>query len=155
MHKKSLFITIILMLVSSLLFSQTVPGKYATWSFQTRKISGNTWEISMTAIINGNYHIYAQKAGVDAAPSTVITISPNPLIVIDGSAKEKGDLIKKYESAWPGTVCYYEKSVEFVQLIRLKAKAKTSFKGNIEYVLCNDSRCLPTASVPFNIEIGG
>ena len=53
-----------------------------------------------------------------------------------------------------GTVFYYEKTVEFILVVRLKAKAKTNFKGNVEYVLCNDSRCLPPASVPFNLEIG-
>jgi thiol:disulfide interchange protein DsbD len=155
MQKKIYFLLLLMIHVFTFSFSQTFPGKYVTWSFQSKKISADKWEIAMTANINGNYHMYSQKAGVEAAPATVISISPNPLILVDGSAKEKGELIKKFESAWPGTVHYYEKSVEFVQVIKVKAKAKTTFKGNIEYVLCNDARCLPTASVPFNIEVGG
>jgi thiol:disulfide interchange protein DsbD len=152
---KQLFLTVFAIFAAYNIIAQTGSAKQVKWAFTSKKVAENTFEVRMTANIMGNYHMYAQQAGAEGPIPTSFTFSPNPLVSFDGKVKEQGKLIKKYESAWPGTVNYYEKKVDFVQIIKLKGKVKTSLSGKVEFVVCNDSECLPPSEVEFKIAAGG
>ncbi len=113
------------------------------------------YEVSITATIAGNFHLYAQDAGVDGPVPTKITFTPNPLLTAEGKVKETGKKITKVEEVWGGKVNFYEKTVTFTQVVNAKSKAKTSLNGKIEFMVCNDEVCLPPAEVPFKIAVGG
>jgi Disulphide bond corrector protein DsbC len=152
---KQLFITAFAIITAFTVYAQSGSAKQVKWTFTSKKIAENTFEIRMTANIMGNYHMYAQQAGAEGPIPTSFTFSPNPLVTFDGKVKEQGKLIKKYESAWPGTVNYYEKKVDFVQVIKLKGKVKTNLSGKVEFIVCNDNECLPPSEVEFKIAAGG
>ncbi len=152
---KQLFITAFAIFTAFTVYAQSGSAKQVKWTFTSKKIAENTYELKMTANIQGNYHMYAQQAGAEGPIPTSFTFSPNPLITFDGKVKEQGKMIKKYESAWPGTVNYYEKKVDFVQVIKLKGKVKTNLSGNVEFIVCNDQECLPPSKVEFKIAAGG
>lgn len=130
-------------------------SKQVKWTFSSKKIADKTYEVHMTANINGNYHLYAQNAGVEGPLPTAFAFTKNPLLIVDGKPKEVGKLIKKYESAWSGNVNYYEKTVNFVQVVKVKSSAKTNLAGKVEFMVCDDELCLPPAEVEFSVSIGG
>ena len=109
----------------------------------------------MTANIAGNYHLYAQNPGVEGPVPTNFNFVKNPLIILDGKVKESGQLVKKYESAWDGQVNYFKNEVNFIQVVRLKANVKTNLAGKVEFMVCDDSKCLPPSDVEFKVNIGG
>ncbi len=74
---------------------------------------------------------------------------------MDGKVKEVGKVVKKKEEVWGGDVNYYEKTVDFVQVVKLKSNVKTNLAGSVEFMVCNDSQCLPPATVEFKVPIGG
>ncbi|HRP31453.1 MAG TPA: protein-disulfide reductase DsbD family protein [Agriterribacter sp.] len=137
------------------LLAQGGSAKMVNWSFASKKIADNTYEIRFTADINGKYHMYAQDAGVEGPVPTLFTFTRNPLVDINGKVKESGKMIKKLEEVWGGNVNYYENKVEFVQLVKLKKKIKTQIGGSVEFMVCDDKECLPPAEVPFKITVGG
>src|SRR5450631_3754270 len=94
-------------------------SKEVSWSYTTKKIADKTYEVHMTAVIGGDYHLYAQDAGGDGPIPTAFTFVKNPLLITDGKVKEVGKMIKKFESAWSHNVNYYENSVDFVQVVKL------------------------------------
>ena len=130
-------------------------SKQVKWAFSSKKIADKTYEVHMTATINGDYHLYAQNAGVEGPLPTAFAFTKNPLLVLDGNVKETGKLVKKYESAWSGNVNYYEKSVNFIQTVKVKGNAKTNLAGKVEFMVCNDNLCLPPGEVEFSVNIGG
>lgn len=141
-------------------FAQLKPGIQATgsatavnWVFSSKKITGNTYEVKMIASINGKYHIYAQNPGVEGPVATTISFTKNPVVTLDGKIKETGKMIQKHEAAWDGKVNFFEKTVEYTQLVKVKSP-KTTLLGNIEFMVCDDKECLPPATVPFSIKIG-
>jgi thiol:disulfide interchange protein DsbD len=69
--------------------------------------------------------------------------------------KENGKLIKKFESIWGGSVSYFEKTVDFVQVVKLKANVKTNLAGKVEFMVCDDQQCLPPSDVEIKVSIGG
>jgi hypothetical protein len=50
-------------------------------------------------------------------------------------------------------VKYYSDKVEFTQTIIVKGKAKTNVSGTVEYMVCNDERCLPPNVKSFDIKL--
>ena len=50
---------------------------------------------------------------------------------------------------------YYEKTVNFVQVVKVKSSAKTNLAGKVEFMVCDDELCLPPAEVEFSVSIGG
>jgi len=135
--------------------AQSGSAKQVKWNFSSRKIAENTYELKISANITGNYHMYAQQAGAEGPVATTFHFNANPLVSLNGKVKENGKMIKKFESAWDATVNYYEKTVDFVQVVTLKGKVKTLVNGKVEFMVCNDSECLPPAAVDFKIQVGG
>jgi thiol:disulfide interchange protein DsbD len=125
------------------------------WNFSSKKVSDNTYEIHMTATVNGDWHLYAQEVGVDGPVPTTFKFTRNPLLVLDNKIKEVGNLVKKKEEVWGGVVKYYENKVNFIQVVKLKGNIKTNVAGKVEFMVCNDSQCLPPSTVDFKVNIGG
>ena len=130
-------------------------SKQVNWTYSSKKIADKTYEIHMTAVIGGNYHMYAQDAGGDGPIPTTFTFTKSPLLALDGAVKENGQLVKKFESAWSHDVKYYERTVDFVQVVKLKSNVKTALAGKVEFMVCNDHECLPPADVDIKVNIGG
>ena len=129
--------------------------KQVKWNYSVKKIGDKTYEVHMTASIGGNYHLYAQNVGVEGPVPTTFSFTKNPLILLDGKVKENGKQIKKYESIWGGSVSYFERTVDFVQVVKLKANVKTNLAGKVEFMVCDDKQCLPPSDVDIKVSIGG
>jgi hypothetical protein len=125
------------------------------WTNTVKKIAEKTYEVHMTAEIGGDYHLYAQNVGGDGPIPTTFTFTKSPLFSLEGPVKEEGKLIKKFESAWSHDVRYYERTVDFIQVIKLKGNVKTNLAGKVEFMVCNDKQCLPPADVDIKVNIGG
>lgn len=80
-----------------------------------KKIADKTYEVHLTATLNGDWHIYSQNVGVDGPIPTTFTFTKNPLLAFDGKPGEVGKMVKKNEEVWGGEVRYYENKVDFVQ----------------------------------------
>jgi hypothetical protein len=124
------------------------------WTYSAKKIADKTYEVHMTAAVDGNYHIYAQNAG-DGPLSTTFTFTKNPLLAADGKPREVGKMVKKFEEAFKSEVRYYEKTVDFVQVVKLKSNVKTNLTGKVEFMVCDDHQCLPPSDVDIKVNIGG
>jgi len=143
--------------VLALLFATSVFGqsnKQVQWSFNSKKIAENTYEIHMTATVNDDWHLYAQNVGVEGPVPTSFSFTKNPLLILDKKVKEDGNLVKKKEEVWKGVVNYYENKVNFIQVVKVKGNVKTNLAGKVEFMVCNDSRCLPPSTVDFKVNIG-
>ncbi len=149
---KKTWLIILSAIVSFSAWSQS--SKQVQWTYSAKKIADKTYEVHMTATITGDYHLYAQE-NEEGPVATSFTFVKSPLFSLDGKVKESGKMVKKFESAWNHDVRYYEKTVDFVQVVKLKSDVKTSLAGKVEFMVCNDRQCLPPADVDIKVAIGG
>ncbi len=125
-----------------------------TWSFTSKKLADNAYEICMTATIEKKWHLFSQTQPDDAVASpTAFTITNNPLIELVGKIKEVGKLEKFHDKELDISAYQYSEKVEFIQTIKLKGKVKTSFNGSVEYQTCDDKKCLPPKTVNFKVAL--
>lgn len=124
------------------------------WSYTAKKISDKVFDVYITATLDNKWHIYAQDAGEGPEP-TSLSFSKNPLINLDGKVKEEGKLEKEYDKNFGSTLKFYSKKVSFVQRVKLKSPVATVLKGSVNYMVCNDSKCLPPKEIPFAVKVAG
>ena len=84
---------------------------------------------------------------------TSVTFNANPLITTQGSAKENGKLEKRNEPIFGVDVMQYSNTVSFVQTLKLKSTVKTAVTGSVEFMVCNDTQCLPPKTEKFSIPL--
>ena len=122
------------------------------WSFNAIKTADKQYDIVLTATVDAPWHIYSQFATKGPIPTTVI-IKPNPLVKLSGKTKEIGKLEKNYDKNFGAIIGTFAGKVDFKQAIILKAATKTMVSGTIEYMVCNDEKCLPPVTIPFEVSI--
>ena len=150
---KHLFTLLSVLMITTVVSAQS--AKQVKWTYTAKKVADKAYEVHLTATMNGNWHIYAQNVGVEGPIPTTFTFIKNPLLTLDGKPKEVGKMIKKKEEVWGGVVNYYEKSVNFIQIVKIKGNVKTNIVGKVEFIVCNDNTCLPPSEVEFNVSVGG
>lgn len=124
------------------------------WSYTAKKISDKVFDVYVTATLENKWHIYAQDAGEGPEP-TSLSFGKNPLLKFDGKVKEEGKLEKEYDKNFNSTLKFYSNKVSFVQRVKLKSAVATVIKGSVNYMVCNDRKCLPPKEIPFIVKITG
>jgi len=140
-----------LLLFSNLLFAQI--QNPVEWSATSKKISDKTYEVHITATIDNGWHIYSQTTPDGGPIPTSITFTKNPLVIVEGKAKEVGKLEKHHEPLFGVDVKQFSKTVDFVQLVKLKAPVKTSMNVAVEFMVCNDKQCLPPSTRKLSVAL--
>ncbi|MEY4279371.1 MAG: hypothetical protein RL377_1375 [Bacteroidota bacterium] len=146
--KKIYFFLLVILMANSLSAQKLNPVK---WTFEAVKKSDKQYDIIFTANVDAPWHIYAQFPK-NPVP-TKISINKNALVQLSGKIKELGALEKHFDKNLGTEIAYYSNKVQFVQSAKLKVASKTKLTGEIEYMVCNDNRCLPSAKIPFEVVI--
>ncbi len=124
-----------------------------SWSFSAKKIADKTYEVHLTATIEKGWHIYSPGTPDGGPVPTTITFSKSPLLVINGTPREVGKLEQKHEPLFGVDVKQYSNKVDFVQIVIVKGAVNTAVKGSVEFMVCNDSQCLPPSSADFSVPL--
>lgn len=127
--------------------------KPVKWSYTAKKINPTTYEVHLTANIDGRWHIYSQTTPDGGPVPTSIKFNNNPLITFQGAAKEVGKLQQKHEPLFGVDVKQFGEKVDFVQTIKLKTPVKTNIAGSIEFMVCDDTQCLPPTTQKFSVAL--
>ena len=147
------FLVIAALFFGSYSFAQQLSP--VSWSFNSKKISDNTYEVQLVATIQQGWHLYSQNQPEDAiAQPTSFNFNKNPLLLFEGNVKEMGKLEKYRDVKLDVSANQYSQKVVFIQKVKLKGKAKTNVSGKLEYQTCDDKKCLPPKTIPFSVALG-
>ena len=145
-----IFATFILFIIYLTSHSQ-VKEDAIKWRFTAVKKSSGIYTVYCTADLMKPWHIYSQFTPDGGPLPTKISFSPNPLVTINSSVTEEGEQKIIHDRNFGVDVKYFSGKVSFVQTVKLKASVKTNLHGTVEYMICNDNKCLPPAKVNFDI----
>ena len=140
-----------LLLIANMLFAQI--QNPVSWTATAKKINDKTYEIHLTANIQNGWHVYSQTTPDGGPVPTSISFTKNPLLDFDGNAKEVGKMEQRHEPLFGVDVKQFSDKVDFVQIVKLKAKVKTSADVAVEFMVCNDKQCLPPTTKKFSVAL--
>ncbi|HUX85331.1 MAG TPA: protein-disulfide reductase DsbD domain-containing protein [Chitinophagaceae bacterium] len=142
------FLAVVLALSPLVLSAQILAPVH--WTYGLKKISGNEYAVHMKAQIDPGWHIYAQNAGTGPIPTSFKFDQKGVTLV--GKTQEDGKLVKHFDKSFNSELKYYEHSVDFVQLVRVKPGTK-AVNGSLEFMVCNDANCLPPKDIDFQVNL--
>lgn len=149
---KKLIFFLFLFCASFITWAQT--ANPVSWTFTSKKVSDNLYEVQLVANIQNGWHLYSQTQPKDAiAIPTSFSFNKNPLVELDGKVKETGKLEKFVDNDLGVSANQYSKVVVFSQRVKLKGKAKSNVGGNVTFQTCDDKKCLPPKTVNFNVAL--
>jgi DsbC/DsbD-like thiol-disulfide interchange protein len=122
------------------------------WSYAAKKLSNTEAVVFLKATIQDGWHIYSQNLKDGGPIKTSFTFLPSKEYGLVGKTSEPAPATK-YEDAFKMNVSYFEKSVIFQQKIKLKSPNASVVKGKLEYMTCNDRKCLPPEDLDFSVPL--
>jgi len=144
-------IILILALVFSInVFSQNKnPIK---WSTTVVKISKYEVELIAIAIIDNDWHIYSQNVPENGPMPTIFVFRENNNYLKTGNTNE--DIGVTIDDPIFGMrIKYFEQKAEFTQRIKLKSQDAFKINAVVEFMICNNTQCLPPTQVNLLFEI--
>jgi thiol:disulfide interchange protein DsbD len=124
------------------------------WSFDSEQISDNEYELKFIASIDEHWAIYSQFVEDGGPLPTMFEFENNDAIeLIDKVVESEDNKVTKHDPVFDMVVSkFYDKAV-FTQKIKLKGDNAT-IKGQLSFMTCDDSRCLPPTDESFEFNLG-
>ena len=137
-----------------ILISNLVTGQIfepVKWKHEL-KITGNTTgEIIHTATIEDKWHLYGTKLPAGGPRPTTFVYEKMENARKSGDIIPKSKLLDVYDKNFGMNLSWYSKEAVFVQKITFTDASKIRIEGYVEFMACDDERCLPPVADDFII----
>ena len=111
------------------------------WTTSLEKISEKEYDIVFTAEIDDTWHLYSQTIPEYGPLPTVFSFENHSNYTLIGNMSEpKGKTV--YEAIFEMDTKYFENNAVFKQRIKLKTNIAFKIKGDIEFMTCNNEKCI-------------
>lgn len=142
---KKLFFFAAILLASGTAFSQMNPVK---WTFEAQKVAEGEYDLVFTAHIEKGWYVYSQYLESDDGPiRTSFNFEKNANVNFVGENKEQGHRHEGYDELFDMNVIKFSGEPTFTQ--RVKASSPTTLTGYLEFMTCDNEKCLPPVAVDF------
>jgi len=144
-----------LLLFSVLLsfFSQAQIIEPADWKFESKKISDNEFELTFTAFIDEYWAVYSQFVEEGGPlPTNFVFEANSDYELIDNVVEDELNKVSKYDSVFEMIVPKFYRKAQFKQRVKLLSN-NASITGNLEYMTCDDEKCIFKDDNPFLFQI--
>lgn len=126
------------------------------WEFSQKKITENEIELHFKASLEEHWHLYSQDIddeGEGPVPTEFTFTTTYGYELIDGM--NEGKALESFDPNFDMVLKYFDDEVIFTQRIKVVSAEDFILEGNVYFMVCDDSRCLPPEEVEFLFEIKG
>lgn len=149
MKKIRYIISLLLLAVS---FAVSAQDGKVKWSAKVEHEKDDVYSVLFNADIESGWHMY-DLGPYDGGPNqTEFTFELPPELELVGGIGQLTKPHRSYDDLFDMEIGYFEKKAVFRQKVRLKSD-KGILKANVEWMVCDDSNCLPPDDHDFTIEV--
>ncbi|HOW25631.1 MAG TPA: cytochrome c biogenesis protein CcdA [Bacteroidales bacterium] len=117
------------------------------WSFSSRALSPTEAELLFSAEIENKWHLYSQDIPM-TPPATTFTFEDVKGYELVGKVEEPTAL-EEYDPNFEMVLKYFAREVTFRQKIRLLSTEPVTVRGYVNFMSCDEEKCLPPADEEF------
>jgi DsbC/DsbD-like thiol-disulfide interchange protein len=118
------------------------------WSFSSEKLNDNEYNLIITAKIEKGWHVYSQFIGEGGPIPTSFKFKPSSDYKLIDKVTESPKAETAFDKTFGMQIAWHKDQVVFKQKVSLNVP-DTKISGMLEFMVCNDERCLPPAEVEF------
>jgi hypothetical protein len=122
------------------------------WSCSVEPGKGDQVTLVMTATIADGWHLYSQDLPEGGPIKTEFIFESSADFDLIG-AVEEGKATDYYDPNFEMQLKYFSHKAVFRQKIVLKNKKTLAISGTVEFMVCDDKRCLPPDEVELAFDI--
>ena len=147
--KRSRSITLILFLLLSAnaLFSQILEP--VNWEFAYNKTGAMQYELIFTAKIDKTWHLYSQDIPDGGPIPTSFSINESDNFELVGNVEEMSEAEEKHDPSFDMVLKLFSDKAIFIQKVKIISDEPVTISGSVEYMSCDDQRCLPPKDEEF------
>ena len=143
----TLALVLILLFYSNALFSQILNP--VNWEFAYSKTGEMQYELVFTATIENRWHLYSQDIPDGGPIPTSFSINESDNFELVGNVEEISKAEEKYDPSFDMILKLFSDKAVFVQKVNLISNEPVTVSGSVEYMSCDDQRCLPPKDEEF------
>ncbi|GAA4234616.1 hypothetical protein GCM10022291_14460 [Postechiella marina] len=122
------------------------------WTTSIEKTSDTEAVLIATATIEPHWHLYSQNVPEDGPIATSFSFKGNANYLKKGNTSEEtGHTID--DPIFGMKIKFFENKASFKQRIKLKSKTNFKVEATVEFMVCDDTRCLPPTETDLVFEI--
>ncbi|NRA94426.1 MAG: hypothetical protein HRU26_17475 [Psychroserpens sp.] len=138
---KNLFVTLLSAFVF-LSFSQAQVFEPVKWDTSIEQISEDEFDLISVATIDKGWHLYSQNVPEDGPiPTSFNYGEATEFDLIDKTKEEEGKTID--DPVFQMKIKFFEDRAEFRQRVKRMNKVLSEVQGEVEFMVCDDTKCLP------------
>jgi thiol:disulfide interchange protein len=149
MKKLIIFFTALTFISSAQIFE---PVK---WDFSQKKVSENTIELIFKATIDDGWYVYSQDAGEGPVSTEFTFINNSENYAIVNERVQEGVPIEEFDPNFDAVLKYFKKEALFTVDIQVMSTDDFVLKGDVYFMTCDSTQCLPPEALEFSFEIDG
>jgi thiol:disulfide interchange protein len=138
---KNIIITVMLLFYGSIFGQMYNPVK---WSTAVEKISEKEYLLKAEATIQAGWHLYGQYIEEGGPSPTAFAFKKKNFELLGKTTEEKGHEV--VDKIFDMKIKYFEDKALFTQKIKFTSDAVSNIAAEVEFMVCDDSNCLPPSS---------
>ena len=143
---------LLLIYITSTSYAQIL--KPVKWSFSVNRINDCEAELIFKAKIDKGFHVYSQFLDRDDGPvATTFNFEKSVECSLIGKVNE-GKPIEEYDPNFEMKLKFFANEASFKQKIKIINLQAFSVKGYLNFMVCDETKCLPPEDVDFEFKIG-
>ncbi len=127
--------------------------KPVTWKFSVSRIDDKTIEVIADAVVEKPWHLYSTNIQEGGPVATSLNFEDSELYKLVGKLKEEPQAIIKFDESFQMEVGYFSANARLIQVVEVNSSDAVKIKGYVEFMACDDSRCLPPDQVDFELDV--
>lgn len=122
------------------------------WTTSVEKVTDTEYVLVVTGIIDAGWHLYSQDVPEDGPIATTFIFEGNSNYLKKGNTKEEeGHTVN--DPVFEMQIKYFDEKAVFKQRIKIKNTSNFEVKGAVEFMVCNDTQCLPPKEVDLVFQV--
>ncbi len=146
---------LVLIVIPLFTFSQVLTP--VTWSFKVEQTKPDEATLLLIAKIDHGWHIYSRNNPLppNGPVGTTFTFNKSKDFQLSGNVTEPKPIEEKDSQFDNQTLRYFDIKAVFKQKIKVLGKNDSQVKGSLEFMCCDNSKCIPPDVVEFSFTIKG
>ncbi len=143
---------ILLPLFAALFAAASAAGQNVTWTGTAERLDDNAYRIVLEAAIPAGYHMY-DMGPYDGGPNaTTITFTPNEDVTLEGGVEQLDTPHRYFDELFGMEIGTFSGKARFAQRVKLAAP-QAALKAQIEWMICDDTSCMPPDDTELTIAV--
>ena len=140
--------SVICLFVSLICFGQNP----VSWQVSSIDLGDSAYEIKIEADLEKGWHLYSQFLESDEGPLSTYITYENSNFELIGKTEEVG-VETHMDPVWEMDISFFSNHATFIQRVKSLDPDSLLLKGNVNFMVCDDSQCLPPENYAFQVNL--